>query len=405
MDSSVSSSSSNESDSESFASSDDEANEKPKLPSRNTADKPKAMMPEREPSHPEAGHPNSGKQSAQVNPERESGNTLNDFKEIRTTGFSNDDESLRKTEEDARAEMEFGGKEEGGKALKETPQDASSSKEAADMGETKYKEIIEEPEKDSVTSESTSIIPGLQEIQEGHVKGSRDNAAEAEKDSAEFEARSTTEETVKDGERGAVDDEITTQEGGSVRTGMHDSTPTSERSGQDPAGDDVKKNDAKAASADVVQGNSFEICAGSPGVLPELSSTSESEISEKDRVSEVLRNDDVRAECTDVAQDDPFEIPAGLPNTGSAILLGLTQAKDCNKTDNVENLSEISENGYALNVKSSEVLLKDQENVVLEFEHASERKNDGCTAKNGQLHNSDGNEIQGLNEINIEKES
>ena len=118
----------------------------------------------------------------------ELGNTLNNFLEICTKSMPDSDNfseeisgeimvpgDVQDNDTDI-AEAESSGKE-------------SSSSEGSGMGETKYKEITEEPEepiadggnpdrenKDcgSAGSENAAIIPGLQEIQEGLVKDDDD---------------------------------------------------------------------------------------------------------------------------------------------------------------------------------------------------------------------------------------
>ena len=116
----------------------------------------------------------------------ESGNTLNNFLEICTKSLPHDALPVEINEE----VMVPGGFQDTNLkiSMAESSGKESSSSKGSDMGETKYKEITEEPEEVSKSGdadcdntdrgtagrENASLIPGLQEIQEGLIKDDDD---------------------------------------------------------------------------------------------------------------------------------------------------------------------------------------------------------------------------------------
>jgi hypothetical protein len=125
-------------------------------------------------------------QSSEKTRDVEPGNTLNNFLEICTKSSPN--ESILPEEINEEVSVPGGPQSTdikiSTKESTDTDKESSSSKES-DMGETKYKEITEEPEEELAKSENTScentdcgtvssesttaVIPGLQEIQEGRI--------------------------------------------------------------------------------------------------------------------------------------------------------------------------------------------------------------------------------------------
>ena len=110
----------------------------------------------------------------------ETGNTFNNFLEICTKSLPH--ESILPQEINEEVMMSGGLQSTNSKiSTKESTSEKSSSSKESDMGETKYKEITEEPEEEvtkngntncenadcEAVGSATAVIPGLQEIQEG----------------------------------------------------------------------------------------------------------------------------------------------------------------------------------------------------------------------------------------------
>ncbi len=111
----------------------------------------------------------------------EPGNTLNNFLEICTKRLPHDDILPEEVNDEAIVPGGFQGTNLKNSLAESAGKESSSSK-GSEMGDTKYKEITEEPEEQDAKcentacentdcgtagSENTAVIPGLQEIQEG----------------------------------------------------------------------------------------------------------------------------------------------------------------------------------------------------------------------------------------------
>ena len=174
----------------------------------------------------------------------ELGNTLNNFLEICTKRLpDNDDLPLEINDE----VIVPGGFQNTNvkSSMAESPSKESSSVKKSDMGDTKYKEITEEPEKQIAKSgnsgcektdcstpgsKNAADIPGLQEIQEGLIKVA-DDVTNDQTDDAEFKDVSTkyeenAQENVEQSPTG--DAEILRPE----ETSRHDSTNSQDGSAE-----------------------------------------------------------------------------------------------------------------------------------------------------------------------------
>ena len=122
----------------------------------------------------------------------EPGNTLNNFLEICTKRLPDDDDLPPEINDDAMVTSGF--QDTSAKScLGDSSEKETCSLKSGDMGDTKYKEITEEPEELGTKSANTeggktdcstagskiaAVIPGLQEIQEGLIKDADDVASD-----------------------------------------------------------------------------------------------------------------------------------------------------------------------------------------------------------------------------------